>query len=381
MKKNLLLILLALLFSSCESQVGNAVSGMFTNLVTGKLFSSSSGDELYEKMKEKNPGSSAVDLLGSTCEPLKDIIPLSNKNSSNLSKIKDNMCSCKAWGTCDKKSCSCDILCPDSFKILDRPGNAATVENSLSFTNSDGALKNNDPTYTGYCWGHALVTQRFNRLASFQSELPKKFVGVDHEQERLREYKYIISKLNNNEPVDIPGFKNLQEFSSDPEVKNLLLDSVKDEWKENAMSAQGISMITGSESQGGEYYNQLFDDIEYRVNNHQQPAIVFNEVDNVTKAHTLLVSKSGRLSTGQRYLCLLDNNRPPFEGENCFKKMILNHDGTVNYPGWGFVGKMKLTHGENANTVEQVTNLKEKCRGDKDCLVKNKVSKSPKNYL
>lgn len=370
MKKNLLLILLAILFSSCESQVGTAVSGMFTNLVTGKIFSSSSGDELYEKMKEQNQSSDS-DLQSGVCKPLEGIIPLSNTNSTNINKIKDKICSCKAWGTCDKNSCSCNTLCPANFKIFDRPGNSDSKENSLSFTNGDSEFYRRDSTYTGYCWGHALVTQRFNRLASFKPEYNKKFQGVDFESERLREYKGIISKLNNNEPVDIPGFKNLQEFSSDPEVKNLLMDSVKDVWQENAMSAQGISMVTGSDSQGAEYYNKLFDDIEYRVNNHQSPAIVFNEVDNATKAHTVLVSGSGKLASGQRYLCIRDNNRPPEESLNCKKKMILRDDGMLLYVGFGEVGKMKLTHGENANTVEQVTNLKEKCLGDKNCKPKN----------
>jgi hypothetical protein len=377
MKKNLLLILMAVLFASCESQLGTAVSGMFGNLVSGNLFSSSSGDELYEKMKEKSGNGLSADLGNSTCgDPLKDIIPINDNNKSNISKIKDNLCSCKAWGTCDKKSCSCNVLCPDNFKIFDRPGNSDSIGNSLAFTNMDDAFYAKDSFYSGYCWGHALVTQRFNRLASFEANLPKKFVGIDHELERLREYKGIIAKLNNNEPVDIPGFKNLKEFSSDPEVKNLLMDSVKDQWQENAMSSQGISMVTGSDSQGAEYYNKVFDDIEYRINNHQSPAIVFNEEDNATKAHTVLVSGSGRMSTGERYLCLRDNNIEPLYLQDCKRKMILNKDGTMNYPGFGKVGKLKVTHGENANTVEQVNNLKVKCLGDKECIAKKTVESS-----
>lgn len=377
MKKNLLLIFLAVFFVSCESQLGTAVTGMFGNLVNGNLFSSSSGDELYEKMKAKSEGAISADLGNSTCgDPLKDIIPLNNKNKNNISKIKDNICSCKTWGTCDKRSCSCNVLCPDTFEIFDRPGNDDSVDSSLSFTNEDSAWKKNDSTYTGYCWGHALVTQRFNRMASFKADQPKRFVGVDYEQERLREYKSIISRINNNEAVDIPGFKNLKEFSSDPEVKNLLMDSVKDQWQENAMSSQGISMVTGSDSQGAEYYNKVFDDIEYRVKNHQSPAIVFNEEDRATRAHTVLVSGSGRLSTGERYICLRDNNLKPEDLVGCKRKMILMKDGTMNYPGFGKVGKLKVTHGENANTVEQATNLRTKCLGEKDCIAKNTVPSS-----
>lgn len=377
MKKNLCLLLLLVIFSSCESQVGTAIGTAFTNLFTGKGFSSSSADEMYNEYKEKDanrlaPYDSSLEKCKDPLEAL-DMVP--DKNANLFSKIKDKLCSCKAWGTCDKASCSCEKLCPKSFDILDRgQKNINSPENSLSFNNGDQAFYQQDSNYTGYCWGHALVTQRFNRLATFNSSYKKPFMGEGEESQRLRQYKFIIEKLDNNEPVEIMGFKNLQEFSSDPEVKDLLQESVKKNWAENAMSMQGLSMVTGSDSQGEEYYNKVFDDIEYRLKRHQEPAIVFNQVGDASTAHTVLVSDSGVDSaTGRRFICVRDNNFDAAKISNCQKKMYLGKDGQLEYDilppliAPKKVGKMKVSYSENSNAVEQIKNLQDHCMKSKDC--------------
>lgn len=363
MKKHISLLLVLFLFSACETQIGTAIGTAITNVVTGKAFGSG-GDDAYAEIKAQNDLHPYNPNLDNCKVPDKSsLLPI-------LSKIKDKMCTCQSWGSCDAKSCGCNILCPNNFSILNRSGTAKaeSEENSLSFTNGDSAFSRNDSNYSGYCWGHAVVTQRFNRLAKFNGSLPKSFQGKDKEEQRISYYKSIIKKVNDNQPVDIFGFNNLREFSSDPEVKELLQESVKNNWAENAMSTQGLKMVTSSEPQGAEYYNKLFDDVEYRLNNFQQPTIVFNQEGNAPYSHAVLVSGSGKNSNGERYLCLRDNNYYASGTINCKKKMIMRSNGSIYYEGWySNVGKIVLAHNENANTVEQVKNLRDKCKSEKGC--------------
>lgn len=371
MKKILPLFLIIILFSSCKSQIGTAVGTAFTNLFTGNGFKDSSSDTLYEQMKSAKLNSKIFSSAeqASCLSETPYSVPL--KNMSEIGKIKDQLCSCQSWGSCDKNSCSCEALCPNNFDILKMNNHDKddSSDNSLAFTNGDPQFYKNYKDYTGFCWGHALVTQRFNRLVRFQKNLPKKFESEDNASSRLKEYKDIIEKLNNNEPVDIPGFKNLKDFSSDPEVKDLLQESVKKNWAQNAMSTQGLSMITSGEPQGADYYHQLFDDLEFRLKNNQSPAIVFNDRESPTKSHTVLVNGSGTAPDGQRYICLRDNNFAPERSLNCQNKMILTKDGTVTYSKWipNKIGKVKLSYSENSNLVEQISNLHAKCLNEKDC--------------
>lgn len=383
MKRNLLLLTMIMIFSACESQLGTTIGSSISNVFTGKAFISSSGDEAYNAMKSqasKMPASSSGSLTP-TCASLDTIIPLTDKDSGNMSRIKDKLCTCVAWGTCDAKSCSCENLCPKDFKIIKKlAAPSDTEENTLSFTNFNNKFYRNDSSYKGYCWGITLVSQRFHRLATYDPAAPKKFQGENQDRERINEYKRIIAQINNNEPVTIPGFKSLRDFSSDPEVKDLLEDSVKDQWAQNALSTQGLKSITTSATPSKPELNQMFDDIEFRLKNNMSPSIVYNEKDNRLTSHVLLVSATGTLPSGERYLCLNDNTFSQRLNQNCNVKMILHKDGslkrtlgdkTVNSKGESIlpltIGKVELTHSENTNLMEQISNLHTKCAGEKNC--------------
>lgn len=374
MKKNLLLVFLFVFLSSCKSQLGTAIGGAIKNIVSGDAFISSSGDEAYQKLKEEYQNKEGASLLDPTCNPLTSVAAILNPETQEISAIKDKLCSCEAWGTCDAKSCGCEVLCPKDFGIFKKveAGNFDSIDNTLSFTNYRNKFKDTF-FYQGYCWGISLITQRFNRLATFSPNLPKKFLGIQQETNRLNEYKDIISRINNNEPVTIPGFVSLYDFSHDPEVKNLLEDSSKDEWSKNAMTTQGLGMISSAATPPKQEIEAMFDDIEFRLKNNMSPAIGYNLKEKKTDAHVLLVSGFGVTpGTNERFLCLRDNNHEAFESMGCNIKMILNHDGTLiremSRPSEKEkIGKVALAHTENSNTVEQINNLHTKCSNEKDC--------------
>lgn len=379
MKKNLLLLTLVLIFSSCESQVGTAISSAFTNIISGDAFVGSSADNAYENLKNEYQKKPANISMDPTCNSLDALTPLLSSDMTGLSEIKDKLCSCKAWGTCNSQSCGCEILCPKDFGIFKnvQQEDFDSIENTLSFTNSNNRFVSGS-TYKGYCWGISLITQKFNRLATFSPNEPKRFTGIEQETNRLNEYKNIIARINNNEPVTIPGFRSLFDFSSDPEVKNLMEDSAKEEWSKNAMTTQGLGMVASATTPPKNEMDAMFDDIEFRLKNNMSPSIVYNRKESRVDAHVLLVSGSGVNSDGERYLCLRDNNYGALLSMDCNIRMILKKDGRVMRQFGAVysirpnadleeVGKVALTHSENTNTMEQVNNLHTKCSGEKGC--------------
>lgn len=371
-----ILLTTAIMLTSCETQIGTAIGAAFTNLITGRGFQKSSGTEAYEQLKSETMAQSGQSpVFGGgpgdpACKKPSDSLSILNqRDSNNLSGLKDKMCSCEAWGTCDAKSCSCEKLCPKNFEILNRSKTASddSKENSLSFTNGDSDFYTKYKDYTGFCWGHAVITQRFNRLAKFIPEQDR--IGANDPLIRRRELTGIISRLNNNEPVDIHGYKNLFEFSSDPEVKELLEETVKKNWARNAMSTQGLHIVASGEPNPVEETKKLFEDIDFRIKHNQMPAVVFNDKDSSSYAHTVLVSGTGTDPDGKRYLCIRDNNYAPEKSYHCQNKMVLNEDGTLKYSSWPYrtIGKIELSYTENGNVVEQIKNLHSKCASDKDC--------------
>lgn len=381
MKKNLLLLALLLIFSGCETQVGTAITSTFSNIVTGKAFRDSSSDKAYEALKQTTLSRPSVDSVTPNCIPTDALTALSLSDEDNMTSIKDQLCTCTAWGTCDVKSCSCDKLCPNSFGIFKKvnEGEWDSAANTLSFTNGDNKFVDNDPSYSGYCWGFSVLTQRFNRLATFSPATEKKYQSIEEESSRIQEYKRIIAQLNRNEPVTIPGFKSLQEFSTDPEVKNLLEDSVKEIWAANATGTQGLAMVTSTKTPDSKKLNDLFDDIEFRLKNNLSPSIVYNEPSGFATAHVLQVSSTSVNEAGERYLCLRDNQYRALNSQNCNIKMIMRNDGKLirqygtydpakpddNKPRE--LGNIALTHTENTDTMEQMHNLHNKCAGEKGC--------------
>lgn len=381
MKKNILLIVMLLIFSACESQVGTAITSTFSNIVSGKAFRDSSSDEAYKALKESTLSKPSLESVTPNCIPTDALTALSLNNQENMTSIKDQLCTCTAWGTCDVKSCSCEKLCPNNFGIFKKV-NAEELDsaaNTLSFTNGDNKFVDSDPSYSGYCWGFAVLTQRFNRLATFSPATEKKYQSVEEESSRIQEYKRIIAQLNRNEPVTIPGFKSLEEFSTDPEVKNLLEDSVKDIWAANATSTQGLAMVASTKTPSNEEFNELFDDIEFRLKNNLSPSIVYNEPIGFSTAHVLQVSSTGINEAGERFLCLRDNQYRAQNSLNCNIKMIMQKSGKLIRQYGAYdpakpddnkpreLGNVALTHTENTDTMEQVHNLRNKCAGEKGC--------------
>lgn len=384
MKKiiQLLAYLSLMVFVSCENQPGMLMGSAFKNMFNVSSWFSSA-DKEYELLN-KSEIQSGENLI--SCNEQNGMVDF-----SQFQKVKDSLCQCRPWGSCDKGSCQCEILCPLNHQILNRNqslNDSNLISNSMAFTNNNRIFYEKYDGYKGFCWGHASLTAKFNRLAVFDGSKPKAYNSVGEEVERAKYYQRIIDQVANNEPVDIPGFKSLNEFSSSPEVQDLLMKKMGDEWSKYAGSFQGAKSVLDNSGLSGSESRNLVSDIEARLKKNQQPSLLFNKKSEFGSAHVVLVSEV-KLDTklNKKVLCLRDNNFQAINHINCGNKIAINNDGSMYYCQARYdkdareyrdvcdkeVGNAQITHNENRDTVDQIKNLHTKCANDKDCPNKNAI--------
>lgn len=376
MKLRLLFFLLTLSLMGCD-QTGLAIGQSVKNAVTlpyravTGLFS----DREYEKVEKRSLDIQSDDCDESDCKsmedtPLEEVLDLKDVTTA----ILNNACECRSWGTCEKNVCSCEKLCPNSFEIFKRENveklsDLSSPENSLAFRNGGGGSKYE--MTQGYCWGHASMTSRFNRLAFFDDneKAPFDLKSSDYEEQMkaVDFYKERIDLISQNKATSIPGFKNLREFSDHPALQSYIADVVAETWAKNAMSFQGLINISSSKPSKREDNEKMFYELKEKIDSHQQPQLLFNEEGNALKSHVALISHYEIDSKGEMILCVRDNNYDPLLNQACMHRMYLDDDGHVRYSEWGKMGKVKLAHNDNADALKQFNSLYERCQSEYDC--------------
>lgn len=361
--RNIIFLFAIIATTSCQDQAGVLIGGVFKNLFNGNLFAGSATDSAYDQLEQKSE--SAEMTSKPDCVAKVESI-ISTDSSSSFSAIKDQLCTCKTWGSCDKNSCSCQKLCPNTFEILDRgpQSTGSRVEDQFSFTNS--SIGTGYTNYQGFCWGFASLTQKFNRMANFKLLQPVPAEVKNNVFRKAEYYKDIIARIKNNEVVDIPGYRSLKEFSADPMIQDLLIPEIEDVWQTNAASWQGLQSVREGKTMSNAEYNNFFDDIEDQIANHQTPKVLFNHAGESGWAHVVQVQSVKKDANGKRFLCVWDNAYPLEKSENCGKKMELSPMGELTY-NYSKVGTIQLPHDEKSETVAQVTNLHNYCNSKYQC--------------
>lgn len=284
--------------------------------------------------------------------------------AGNMTKVRDLYCSCKAWGTCTTENCSCDILCPENFEILNRGGQemGPTDNEDFELRNSDASVGKYVPLASGggLCWGLATMNSRFNHLAFFNPKTPKP--TFEYPEDRAKFYKFLIEKVRRNQAVDIAGFASLKEFSSDSQIKELLAEAVGHEWSRLAIGVEGISSISSSSPLDAASAASLVADLKYRTENHQTPSLLFNNAGDSLSAHVVLVTEVKEVPDGTKsILCIKDNAQTAISNNHCGNKMIVDKaTGEIIYLGKK-VGFCKIAHNENNDVVAQVNSLRGRC--------------------
>jgi hypothetical protein len=277
---------------------------------------------------------------------------------------------CKPWSLNDK--CSCSIRCPDDYNIIKyAPFNESlnvTEENSFPFRNSssdfaDSKFKN---TY-GICWGHAIGTQRFNRLAIFQEDEPltnrRGKVLEKNSKKWVREIKKKINRVFRNHLEIFPGFSNLRELASTPPFDVYIKNKVAKKWANEAMSFQGLGMVLNSQVDKLKKVDRVLVRLMDRINQGISPQIIFTAKGYKGMTHAVLVSDY-KVKEDSVVLCLRDNNYSIKNNKNCANKMtFIKRDGkySINYGPWGAIGGVRFGHNEDKDLIKQIKNVRRLC--------------------
>lgn len=384
----LLALLFVSLFTSSCNQVGLGIQSAVSNLITAPYrgIRDAISDAQYENILETTEERKLVqkEISETGCDG-KFSLKISTKADDTFSILRDevrkNVCSSKAWGSCSVLECPCSLLCPETFELFNRTEKMEDLtkeENSLSFRNTLFPKFTNAPEHVmthGFCWGHTSVTSKFNRLTFFGPKTNPPFDNKStdpEEQNKLIDYyKAQIEKVLDNEVADFPGIKDLKELSSIPGLEEYLYDRMGEIWADNAMTFQGLSVAMQSSSGDREENKKFFDDVKNKLDNYQQPKIVFTQKDDSFATDTTLVSHYYEMD-GKTILCLRDNNHPPQTNYECKNKMFMKDDGTIeyddHYDGDNLdIGGVAIAHNDNRETVAQVDALHEKCQDDYGC--------------
>ncbi|MFG1492668.1 hypothetical protein ABMA75_03805 [Halobacteriovorax sp. ZH4_bin.1] len=307
--------------------------------------------------------------------------PSDDGNFTSIEEIffytREQVCECKAWGSCTNETCSCETLCPNNFNIFKRNDQLyenSNIENSMAFRNYDSLAISDIEGTQGYCWGHASLTSKFNRLAFFDETKKDKRIAMNgapdskERKESIEYYKKIIDDIADNKVRDIPGFKNLYEFSAHPELQSYIATKMAKEWADKAMTFQGLKTTLSTTPMAQEKSQQLLEDIKKKIDNNQQPQLVFTKKDTTGYTHAVLISHY-RIVNGEIELCVRDNDVTPLFNYFCQEKMKINEKGNLEYSkeDWGELGGATIAHNDNADAAVQFEELRSHCADQKKC--------------
>jgi hypothetical protein len=287
--------------------------------------------------------------------------------------VRDQLCTCREWGTCTAPMCPCDTLCPNHYGIFRRPGvepeHFARFENNLAFVNGRGVYEDSRfPMTGGYCWGHTVVNQQLYRLGFFEPEASPPH--ADGSREWINFYRDIITDIRNNKPRAIPGFSSIQEFTDHPSIQEHLVNNViPHAWASSAMSITGLRTIAGSRRSMDENSSRrLVDEIResldvFNVN----PKLLFKNKDDNSSVHIVAVA-SIRDEGDRITLCMNDSSMPAIYNDSCLSNAIVYPDGRITYSPWygAEIVSVSIPSHEQSEMIQQQRNLYTYCRNNQE---------------
>jgi len=383
LKLSLFFLILCSLFACNQAMLGTgyAVKNFITAPYRGikGAIANHSYNKLVNKTENAHKEYDNIHQIECTQETNLTLDPETGAEVVDLrNNIRALACSCKAWGSCTKNECSCEFLCPKTLELLKRTDTLkelSSEKNSLAFRNPSpwNQIGENHSSEMGHCWGHASTTSKFNRLAFFDKSKKPPFSlssnNIDEQNQAIEYYKKKINDVLDNKATDIEGFSNLNELSDHPALQGFLGDRIAEEWASNAMTFQGLFTSLKSKPMSERKNRKFIDDVKRKLDNHEQPQIVFTGKNSPFFTHAVLVSHYEVDKNGKTILCLRDNNSSPITNLNCENAMFLKDDGEIEYtnPSWNGIGGIKIAHNDNREALAQVNSLHTKCTKDKGC--------------
>lgn len=121
------------------------------------------------------------------------------------------------------------------------------LDSNFSFTNTKPEFEKLFKPDMGLCRGISSLRRKFRLLAIFDAEnsknsqIPNRLTDLNGFQ---KYYKKIVRRIRDRKVTIVPGFANLREFSSDPDLIDMMKLQVLNEWKKkNFAKGTGLGRI------------------------------------------------------------------------------------------------------------------------------------------
>lgn len=316
-------------------------------------------EKRYDGYSKNFPGEQAAALLDSACGNVWD----------------------DQSGKPREERCSCEEVCPDSFRILEpslkrmEPKN----ENLLHFLNDEENFDDLHSRTLGYCWGQTTVLRNFNYLAIFDAENK---AGADvpnrskHPKKWLRFYRRLIRQVLRGNVAVIPGFKTLWDFTSDPTINLEMRKQTVKTWRKNAVRLEALPILlrsTNPSEMKPSEVNEVVSEIKKGLSMNQSPKIWFTHQDDWQSVHVVPVYEIREREEGTQ-LCFVDNHGYEDQHEDCGQNVLIRFDGSLYYAGWDFYGDgkrtiraMGITPEDRLENVRFTESLSKACRAQTKC--------------
>ncbi|TNE97583.1 MAG: hypothetical protein EP326_11205 [Deltaproteobacteria bacterium] len=186
-------------------------------------------------------------------------------------------------------------------------------ENRLSFTNH-GGLANG-----GVCWWHSRFTRKAAYLAIYRPELPK--------PSKEEAYDIVLAIRMGNKVVEVPGYRNLYEFSRD--YKDVIQQRLE-RWQvgDGFMRQQWTVGLWGASQVSADEMRERMDELYEEVVENNDVAYQVLQIKGVV-AHAWLVVDMERTANGYELQVIDSNYMTP-------TSFSYTHGMTnLRYPYWG----------------------------------------------
>jgi hypothetical protein len=224
----------------------------------------------------------------------------------------------------------------ESLRVTEGRRFAAPGNQLLTF-NTEEDMANVAEKTVGFCYGHATTRVYLQRLALFDPT--SKFVKAPSAKHGSPEwvkfyYDRVFKLLTEEEPQVIPGYKNLEEFSSDPVVADWIRHAEARIWARRAAKIKNIWYRFNRQDMTREYSHRLVADLQDRLDAGMNPIIMFNENPNKLvkgwkdSMHVVTVVNLRKMENGKTAIIILDDKKPcGASGKDCYDVLILNPNG------------------------------------------------------
>lgn len=235
----------------------------------------------------------------------------------------------------------CSQVCPSDFSIFKdayQKMQPDTGEHLLDFLNEKKKFRRHHQRTLGYCWGHTTLTRKFNYLAYFDEDnKQEEFIPSKKNMRKWRRfYKKKIKRIMRGKATYISGFKNLREFTADPDIlKMTKLKTVRSWWSHAVrMSAVPVFLTNFKRPMNIDEISTLIKDIEFKLSNYITPKIYMANMKKPMFMHIISVYNVIHDEDGSTRICILDNHQYEDELRGCQTYLRAYPDGRLYYPGW-----------------------------------------------